>query len=180
MRRLWIASGVSEMMALLAIGTSTHAHATTSTPHCSVQDGLKATMRSGGAAAGTAYIKFIFVNSDDDACSLTGTPGVQPVRGANHAAVGPSSSHLKVSGRGGVVTLHAHGGVGSTTFGVETAVNYPHAKCVPKPVDGVLVHFAGVRAFYLRLPSPAVGTLVCTRLQSTTTDAVTKGIPGGP
>ena len=180
MRRLRIASVAAAVMALLAIGTSAHANATTTTPHCSVQDGLKATMRSDGAAAGTAYIKFIYVNTDDDACALTGTPGVQPVRGVHHTAVGPSSAHLHVSGRGGVVVLHARGGVASTAFGVETALNYPHSKCMPKPVDGVLMHFAGVRAFYLRLPARAVGTLVCTRLQSTTTDAVTRGTPSGP
>lgn len=182
MRRLWITSVAASAIALLVIAPSARADSTTFVaPHCSLQDGLKATTRSDGAAAGTAYIEFIYVNSDDASCVLTGTPGVQPVHGPSHTAVGPSSSHLDdVAGRGGIVLLRGHGGEASTAFGVETAENYPHDKCVPQPVDGVLMHFAGVNVFYLKLPAGAVGTLVCTRLQSTTTDAVTRGNPGPP
>jgi Protein of unknown function (DUF4232) len=164
---------------LLATSASSAAPtvAATTRAFCALDTGLKATMRAAGVAAGTAYLRIILVNSGSRTCIVQGVPGVQPVVGLSHEHIGPSSLKLVPQlGRGGRVTL-APTGTADVVYGVETAVNWPKAKCAPKLSNGVLLHFEGVRDFFVENYSKGGGGrwLVCTRLSSTSIYGVKSG-----
>jgi Protein of unknown function (DUF4232) len=155
-------------------------------PFCALDGGLKVRMLPGGAAAGTAYERIVLVNAGATKCVLQGIPGAQPATGVvPHQPVGPSSArNLPQPGRGGTLILRPRGGRADVIYGVETAVNWPKAKCEAKWSRGVLLHFAGVRAFYVADLSAGYGPskgswLVCTRRRSTLIYGVKAG-QGGP
>src|ERR1022692_3051734 len=119
-----------------------------SVPVCSQAHGLTTRMSVGSGAGGTNYFHIIYTNTASAVCSLSGIPGVQPVDGARHTSVGPSSSLDKVSGRGGTVLLAARGGKANTVYAMEDVGDFSRSKCAPKHTDGVRIHLKGVPVIF--------------------------------
>lgn len=122
-------------------------------------------------AAGTIYYHLRLFNTSATNCSLHGVVSAQPVVGAAHAPVGPSSRKIVLPGRGGVVTLAAHHGVANALYGVVEAGNYSRAQCGAKNANGVVVTLGSTK-YYFALPVQQV----CVKLASTTVTGLAPGL----
>jgi hypothetical protein len=157
---------------VLVAGPVQQSGASNKLPFCSLESGLKAKNDGLNGASGDTYISIVYVNAGSTACVLQGIPGVEPVAGPNHGRVGPSSKRERASGRGGRVRLAPHGGTANSVYWTFVTAEEP-PRCQSKATNGIMMHFAGVRAFFVAIhfPSP-LASEVCTTLQSTTTDGV--------
>ena len=137
---------------------------------------LTATRGRGGAAAGTAYETLLIKNHSPHACTLSGTPATQfgSFVGSGglivFRGVGPAATKLAYAGRGRTIVVRP-GAVASVTVGIETAVNYPSAKCARANVSHVRLAFAHGPTLYYTLRTNAV----CTKIASTLTSGVVLG-----
>ena len=160
---------VSASHAVWAFGAST-----TVLPCHSVA--LTAALGRGGAAAGTAYETLLIKNHSPHACTLSGTPATQFGNFVGSGGlivfrgVGPAATKLTYAGRGRTIVVKP-GAVASVTVGIETAVNFPSAKCARANVSHVRLVFAKGPTLYCTLRTNAV----CTRLASTLTSGVVLG-----
>lgn len=149
-------------------------------PVCSLAAGLKAKVDGQNGASGNTYLYIEFVNTGSAACALRGVPGVQPVTQMAHSSVGPSSRHVTSQGRGGTVRLDARGGKANIVYWTFVVAEEP-ARCRPRTTNGIMIHFDGVRAFFIVIHFPTgLASEVCTTLRSTTGDGVGTGRSGGP
>jgi Protein of unknown function (DUF4232) len=145
---------------------------------CSLESGLRAKNDGTNGASGSTYFYIVYVNAGSTACVLQGIPGVEPTAGLTHGGVGPSSKREKAGGRGGRVRLAPHGGTANTVYWTFVTAEEP-PRCHAKATNGVMIHFAGVRAFFVAIhPPSSLASDVCTTLQSTTTDGVSAGFRG--
>jgi hypothetical protein len=85
--------------------------------------------------------------------------------------VGPSASPFD-NGRGGFVTLKAHGGRASVAFGLQAAHSYPRKYCRPRTSSGLRISFDEPSAFYLSTPN----WLVCATPAMASVEGVTGGV----
>jgi hypothetical protein len=123
-------------------------------------------------AAGTIYYPIVFTNRGG-ACWIWGVPGIQPVVGAKHHALGPRATNESV-GEMPARHLLRHGAAVSVGYGVAESSNYPAATCRARYASGVLVALAPfIRPTYL-----ALRISVCTRLSSTHTQLLVAGRTG--
>jgi len=146
---------------------------------CSLATGLKAGLHGSQGGGGTLFYWIIYVNSGSSACVLQGIPGAQPADGLNHVPVGPPSGVEHSTGRGGHVVLAAKGGTANTVYSMSPPFT-PPVNCHQKPTSGVMLHFAGVRAFFVGLHLKGVEADVCTTRRTTMIDGVERGLSGGP
>jgi hypothetical protein len=143
---------------LLEIGAPVVAAAPRAAPPvCSLASGLKATMRYSGAGGMQNFYFVIYLNAGHASCSLVGSPGVQPVDGAHHRAVGRALPVARA--RPYRVGLHADGGA---VHDVLSVFDPAAIGCASGPWSGVLVHFTGIRAFFVARPKSGQVTRVCT------------------
>ena len=161
-------------------GPDLYSGASSKLPFCSLESGLKAKNDGVNGAGGNSIFYIMFVNSGSTACVLRGNPGVQPVAGQTHTPVGPSSKQDRSKVRGGAVRLAPHGGVANTVYWTFVTAEEP-ARCHPRATGGIMIHLAGVRAFFVHLNFPnKLEAEVCTTLRSATTDGIGSGRTGGP
>lgn len=170
--RFLVAAAMAVPLAACATGQSSTQPSASSPPApepCTAQ-ALSTSLGGTEGAAGTSYVTIVLTNTGDQACTLSGFPQAQPVRGTAREAVGPRSGRNALEGSGGTVTLAAEGGSARVVLGIANASNYVVDQCVPRASDGVLVTFAAGSGpeEYVSLTA----TQVCSRLTSTTISGV--------
>ena len=141
-----------------------------SAPSCAAAS-LIAKRGPSDGAAGTIYYHLRLINTSAESCSLRGAVSAQPVVGPARTPVGPASRKIVLAGRGGVVTLASHHGVGNALYGVVEAGNYSAAQCGAKNANGVVVTL-GAHKYYFAIPTQQV----CVKLASTTVTGFATGL----
>ena len=139
-----------------------------------------------GAAQQHHHYPVIFTNKGDDACRLSGTPGLQtaqsyhrPDNGAYVVAikrVGPDAAPRHRAHVGGTVVLASHGGVASSWFGFSNAAAFPQAKCASGHFNMLELHLLGVPELFVSFHTyDDFSNLVCTKFRTTTVWGVERG-----
>jgi uncharacterized protein DUF4232 len=138
----WIRTGAIAALAaaaLLALAAVPRAPAAgSSTPACTTSELVVwLDTRTGGVAAGSAYVGLRFTNLSGHTCTVRGYPGVSAVtlagRQLGRAAARDRSVHPRT------VALRA-GQTAMTTLQIGTAANYPRASCRPAIAAGIRVY----------------------------------------
>ena len=97
---------------------------------------LDVSLSSGGAAAGSTYLRLVFTNTGSAGCALAGFPGVSLVKHAGGAPIGAPADR---TGPSRTVTL-APGASARSTLQVVDAQNYPTDRCGQTPANGLQVY----------------------------------------
>jgi hypothetical protein len=138
---------------------------------------LRFSFGQGQGTAGTTFIALIVTNSSAQACTVAGTPTVQPTTGLSagvaHSLVGPHSRIVPQSGSGRAIRL-APGARASANLGLVDAGNYTSSTCRPKEATSIAIGFEGAQGWLAFKGSVSV----CTKLASTTISGIVPNVRG--
>ncbi len=155
---------------LVAGGAGSAATAAT-VPSCAPAQ-MSVRLGQSNGTAGTIYYAIVFTNTGGT-CVIWGVPHIQPVSGANHAAVGPAAGNASMGEMPARHTL-AKGQSVSVDYGVVESGNYTASTCVAKNASGVLVSLTPfVKSTYVKLKIS-----VCTKRVSTKSRLLSPGTRG--
>jgi len=139
----------------------------TTVPHCTVSSLLSAKFIGPNGAATWFYFLIAFTNSSATACSFSGVPHAQAVKGPSDILVGSPARYGPIEGvPRGTVVLRAHGGKAYVEYYVINETDWTRSQCRPATANGVVLRPLGTRSFYIPI-SRAGATLVCTKQPST-------------
>ena len=147
-------------------------------PSACTTTSLKLTVGQSDGTAGTIFYPLIFTNDGTSACSVLGTPDVQPVTGslANvaHILVGPQATQRDTGSQGyGDSIRLAPGATSSAAFGVVETGNFTPSQCVAANFESLSVGFLGSGNWWVPLASTT-----CTKLASTNISGIVPGTTG--
>lgn len=142
---------------------------------------LRVSAGPANGAAGTSYVPLRLTNVGSSACSVSGTPTVQPLDGATASssptAIGPPARVINLSTYGFVNPVRlAPFDTASAPYGIVDAGNYPSTQCSSRPARSLAISLAGIGTWWL-----AMRISVCTKLASTSISNLVAGSSGlGP
>ena len=157
--------------------TSVSAATSLTVPRCRAA-ALRVSAGPANGAAGTSYVPLRFTNVGSLACSVSGTPSVQPLADATTSssptAIGPVARVINLSTYGFVNPVRlAPSGTASAPYGIVEAGNYPSTRCTARTAQSVRIGLAGIGTWWL-----AMRLSVCTKLASTSISELVAGSSG--
>jgi hypothetical protein len=127
-------------------GDSTSAKSTPkSTPKCTAAD-LKTTVAQGDSSAGHLHFTITFTNAGDQACKLSGHPGVSAVGDDDGTQIGDSATRKGKVGRAAVLIPNAHATADIQAVNIGEDGGPIGESCQPSPADGWRIYPPGSKA----------------------------------